>query len=303
LDLNLIKVFVAIYETRNLTLASSRLFVTQSAVSQSLAKLRKHFDDQLFVRTQGDMAPTALATQLYDTFRSSLSSIERVIDNGQNFDPAHTDQMFRIALSELGEIGWLPAIYNAVHQAAPKAKISVISLERDKLSEWLTRGTVDLAITPVSLDGFSERKYIKGQGYLVVMSSTHPLNATNLTIEAFDKTPRIVVQGDSGLGLIENAQQRAGITSPPQVTVQHFTTLPQLISDSDELIAVIPESIAQGWTHKWPLTVKELPFEMQPVELNLYRRQTSDQQASLLWLYNTVARAIGGSSGEFAAIQ
>lgn len=303
MDLNLIRVFVAIYETRSLTLASERLFVTQSAVSQSLSKLRNQFDDVLFQRSPAGMNPTVNADKLYLTFREALTSVDKVLTEKDSFIPEISDHQFKVALSELGEIGWLPTIYSAVNSIAPNVRIEVVPLQREHLNEWLIKGQVDLAITPLALGGHFERKLIKRQSYVVVMSSHNPLVEQELSIDKFKTSPRIMVHSDSGAALIESAFNRAGINSQPKVTVQHFTTLPQLISEDSELVALIPESIATGWSGKWPLALKPLPFDMEPAELNLYRRHSTEQQSALEWFYNTVKAAISDSEGEFAVIQ
>ena len=112
-DLNLTRVFVAIYEAGSLTAAGRRLFVTQSAISQSLARLRRELGDPLFERTSQGMRPTALAEAIYPQLHEGVSVIDRTLAAVTGFDPLSSERTFRIALSELGEIGWLPAIGEA----------------------------------------------------------------------------------------------------------------------------------------------------------------------------------------------
>lgn len=57
-DLNLFRVFVTIYNTRNLTRAGEQLGVTQPAISNALARLRTLYDDPLFIRRGKTMRPT-----------------------------------------------------------------------------------------------------------------------------------------------------------------------------------------------------------------------------------------------------
>ena len=52
LDLNLVRVFDALMEERNVRRAGLLLGVTQSAVSHALNRLRHHLNDELFVRTR-----------------------------------------------------------------------------------------------------------------------------------------------------------------------------------------------------------------------------------------------------------
>ena len=87
-DLNLIRSFVAIYETRSLTAAAARLYVTQPAVSQALARLRRDLNDPLFRREGRMMEPSPLAVSLFPGFRDAIAGIDRTIDGVVGFDPA-----------------------------------------------------------------------------------------------------------------------------------------------------------------------------------------------------------------------
>ncbi|MEB2528712.1 LysR family transcriptional regulator [Kocuria rosea] len=302
MDLNLVRVFVAIHETRSLTLAGKQLFVTQSAVSQALGRLRQHFDDPLFERVGREMRPTPVADDVFVGFREALTRIERTLDDVHGFDATNSERVFRIALSELGEIGWLPALFDAVHHKASGVRIEVVSLIPEVLPEWLSRGSIDCAVTPAQLPGEFERTHVKRQGYVVVMSSKNELARQPLTPERYQAASHVTVASDSGTPLLDAAKQRAGVAVEPLVTVQHFSTLQQLLAHSDELIATIPEAIAGGWSRTWPIMIQELPFDMSPIELSLYRRRTTQHPGALDWFYATVARAIEGSTGEFSAL-
>jgi len=303
MDLNLVRVFVTIYETGSLTVSGERLFVTQSAVSQALGRMREHFDDPLFTRAGREMRPTPLADALFPALRESLAGIDRALDGIKGFDAAQSDRLFRIALSELGEIGWLPAIFAAMHRVAPLARLQVVPMEGEDVVEWLARGSVDLAVTPLPLSEEFEWRRVKSQRYVVAMSSVHPLATGALTLNRYVDAHHVDVESDSGATLLRSAQRAAGLSIRPILAVQHFATLAPLLASSADVVATMPESIAEGWAPDWPIVTKELPFPMAEIELNLYRRRTAQQTAALNWFYETVAQAIEGSAGEFSIIR
>lgn len=302
MDLNLVRVFVAIVETRGLTAAAARLYVTQPAVSQALGRLRRELDDPLFRRVGRIMTPTPLAESVYPGFRDALAAVDRTLDGVHRFAPAESERTFRIALSELGEIGWLPAIVRAVRADAPRMRIEVVPMDVHALPEWLGRGVVDLAVTPSYVPGPFGRTVLKSQGYGVAMAAAHPLAGSPLTLERYAEAPRIVVASDSGAPALAEAHRRHGVDEGGHVAVNHVASLPPLLARSRDLIATLPDTIAQGWAQTWPLVVLPLPFEMAPVEIALYRRSSSQHPAALDWLFETVAHAIRGSSGRFEAI-
>lgn len=301
-DLNLVRVFVAVAETRSLTTAAARLYVTQPAVSQALGRLRRELDDPLFERSGREMVPTPLAVSVYPGFRDALAGIDRTIDGVHGFDPARSERRFRIALSELGEIGWMPAILGTVRAQAPLMRIEAVPMDVRQLPEWLGRGTVDLAVTPSPVPGGFEQVVIKSQAYGVAMAATHPLARGPLDLAAYLAADHIEVASDSGAPHLEAALRRLGVEVAPRVVVNHFAALPPVLAGAQGLIATVPDTIAQGWAAHWPLVVLPLPFEMQPVDVRLYRRSTSQHPAALAWLFDAVARAIRGSSGQFGVI-
>ena len=229
--------------------------------------------------------------------------IDRTLEGIHGFDAASTDRRFRVAVSELGEIGWLPATFAAVNEVAPHARIEIVPLDVAALPDWLDRGSVDVAITPAELPAQFERTTVKTEEYGVVMSSRNRLAYRGFAEDDYRRALRVAVAGDSGAPLVEAAHARLGGVSDAMVYVQHFATLPPLLIRVPELVATIPKSIALGWSTTWPLVIRELPFEMPPITLKLYRRNTTQHAGALEWLFRIVADAVTRSSGEFSVIQ
>src|SRR5699024_10526230 len=99
---------------------------------------RSHYStrsDELFIRTGGVMAATSFANAAYPQFREALAAIERVISRIEPFDPGASTRTFRIALSELGEVGWLANIVFEVRKLAPQAHIEVVRLETEQIAK------------------------------------------------------------------------------------------------------------------------------------------------------------------------
>ncbi|SVE44453.1 uncharacterized protein METZ01_LOCUS497307, partial [marine metagenome] len=86
-DLNLFVVFDVIYSERNLTKSGEVLGITQPAVSNALSRLRKNFDDELFVRTSKGMIPTPVAQNMIKDIRQALDLIRNSISESDSFNP------------------------------------------------------------------------------------------------------------------------------------------------------------------------------------------------------------------------
>src|SRR5260370_28016664 len=100
-DLNLLRVFLAIWDLRSLTAAGERLGLTQPAVSHALRRLRTLFDDPLFVRTPTTILPTEAAILLHRPLDESFNIINQAMQQLDQFDPATAARVFRISMSDM----------------------------------------------------------------------------------------------------------------------------------------------------------------------------------------------------------
>jgi DNA-binding transcriptional LysR family regulator len=290
MDLNLLRTFVAIYEARSLTAAAARLFVTQPAVSQSLNRLRREVEDELFYRSKREMVPTPFAAMLYPTVRDSLSRIEGAVETSRGFAPETSSHRFRMALSELGEMRYLPHIIAAVQESGPSIGIDVTLLDTPRLPDQLTRGLVDLAVTSTALPGAFERVTLKMEPYAILMRANHPLADVLFDEAAYRAARHVAVLGDSGRPNVEAALDLIGAPIPT-LTVNHFSALPLTLVSTD-LVSTVPRSVAEEWLETWPLAVADLPFHVDPIAVRLYTRTTHRDAASLAWFRETTLSAI-----------
>lgn len=302
MDLNLVRVFVAVYETRGITAAAQRLYVTPPAVSQSLTRLRRELDDPLFARRGNAMHPTPVADDLYGPWRQALMEVDRSVDAARNFDPSGSHRTVRIGLTELGEVGWLPSIVAALGRAAPGLKVTVLPVHPETLSEWLSNGTVDLAVSPTVLPSAFGGTVVKSQPYMAIAAARHPLAKSELTLERYASADHLQVAGDPGHEELDRAHLSVDVRIDPKVVVHRVAAAPSTLVANPGLMAVVPESIARGWAKTWPLTVWNLPVDVEPVGVRLFRRRTSQHSAFLDWLHDLVLRTLIGSEGTFEAI-
>ncbi|EOM74523.1 LysR family transcriptional regulator [Rhodococcus rhodnii] len=120
-DLNLLVVFAVLFEEGSVTRTAARLHMSQAAVSASLARLRKLFGDQLFVRAPGGVAPTAKAKNLESVVRSGLDRVHAAVVGERTFDPARDAAVFRLAMSDDLEALLLPPLIGHLTRTSPRS--------------------------------------------------------------------------------------------------------------------------------------------------------------------------------------
>ena len=146
IDLNLLKIFDAVNAEGSVSRAAQRIGLTQPSVSHGLARLRAVFGDALFVRVRGGVAPTPVARRIAPALTEALRAVQSVLDDAERFDPATDGRVFRIHMSDLGEMVFLPPLMRALRDRAPGVSLETRQIEPAALPAALDGGTIDMAI-------------------------------------------------------------------------------------------------------------------------------------------------------------
>ncbi|MCG8565660.1 MAG: LysR family transcriptional regulator [Desulfobacterales bacterium] len=144
LDLNLLKVFEAVYRGKNLTRAAKEMSLSQPAISYSLGKLREFFKDPLFVREGHAMVPTPRAEALNTDVKAALSLIRDLLDHGGSKDPSESSRTFVIGISNYCSLTLLPELVACLSKAAPAMAIRTCHCTIAQRIAGLEEGSLDL---------------------------------------------------------------------------------------------------------------------------------------------------------------
>jgi DNA-binding transcriptional LysR family regulator len=293
-DLNLARVFVLLYETGSVTATAETLHVTQPTVSYSLAKLRRHFDDELFHRTGRGLAPTAGARRLYEPLQRALADIDGAIRQGDDFDPTAMAGRFTLALSDLGEATLLPRLLAAARERAPRVAFTVRALDVDEAESQLRRGELDAFVaTPVLTSHRTVRIPLFHERYVAMVAADHPrIRGASVTLAELAAEHHATVYGPSGHVAPRSLLATHGLLDRVTVEATRFSMLPYLLERTD-LIAIVPEYVGEVFTTSHRLRLVRLPFETQPIEVALYARHEASRSPSQRWLVQFMADVLG----------
>src|SRR5687767_13434252 len=226
IDLNLLRVFDAVLHEKGVTPAAVRLGLTQPAVSNALARLRKVFGDALFVRTPRGVDATPFARELAEPVRQALALLESALAHGPGFDPASASRAFRFYMSDLGQIEFLPPLIERVEQRAPGVRLEAVALDVENIGAALASGTLDLAVGFLpALGPPIERRALFRDPYVCLMRAEHEIKS--LTRKRFLDAAHILVSYRGGHRVIEEAFERAGVRVA--LRVPHFTVAPMVL--------------------------------------------------------------------------
>ena len=116
LDLNLLRVFLALASEGRVTGASHKLGVAESTVSHALARLRLTLRDPLFVRSSHGVKPTALANDLTEPFAQALELLQEALSSNKGFDPSTSTRNFNVLMTDAGEMIFVPRLIASIRE-------------------------------------------------------------------------------------------------------------------------------------------------------------------------------------------
>lgn len=292
LDLNLIPYLVALDETRNVSRAGDLLGVSQPRVSAALGRLREHFGDPLFVRTSRGMEPTPRALALVPAARDALAQIRRGLVAPHDFDPATDTSTFSIALSDVGEIVFLPRLLQELARRAPGANLRSVSLPHAEIERGLEAGSVDLAIgyfPDLGGSNFFQQRLFTHR-FICLMRRGHPLAGKPLTLEQFLACGHAVVRAEGrSQEILEQHLAKARLQRRAVLETPHFMSLPFILGRTD-LIATVPHAIGYAYAAEHAsITLVEPPLPLPRFDLRQHWHRKYHNDPRTAWLRGMVA--------------
>ena len=283
MDMNLVKVFVAIYEQESVSGAADILNITQPSVSYALKKMRDELNDELFVRQNTGLKPTRQAIEIYRTFSKAMGEIDTVVASRKSFDYRTSRHKFVIAMSDLGEHYYLPLIFHELTSVAPGIEIEILPLEIAKLQDWLDKGFVDAAICnrtyavqDVHCDILLKDRYVCLKG------NAHPRVKNAITLPQFLEEKHIVASSQAGHNFYQEWYASTERKLTTALTVPDLNIVAPLVESSD-CISVVPETYSLQRGKHFSVTALTLPMDFPGIEVCLYSQKALRSGKEKLW--------------------
>lgn len=284
LNLNLLLVFDALMQERNLSRAALRLHVSQPAASNALARLREQLGDELFQRTPAGMTPTAQALAIYGPIRQALQLLQHTLGPQDEFD-ATEEHAFYLAMSDYAQQRILPSLLTDMAKTAPKSTVHVIEDSAELLPKHLSTGEIDLAVDYLHFDD-QELQYqpLTEEELVVIGRRDHPAFAQGLTLNGYRSCQHISLLTRAGRGSpLEIVLGSAKIRRKVGLYIPNFLAMPAVVEQTD-LLATIPMQQAQAAAEQYSIDIAPTPFEVPPIQVSLIWHQQNTVSTKLTWL-------------------
>ncbi|HKA46397.1 MAG TPA: LysR family transcriptional regulator [Burkholderiales bacterium] len=284
-DLNLLRVFDTVLRDRSVTLAAARLGLTQPAVSNSLARLRRLLGDALFVRTPDGMRPTPIAQDLADPIRQALGLVETALARNSGFDPAGSTRTFRFHMSDIGEMVFLPALVERLRRVAPGVRVEATALALEEITDALGAGTLDLAVG--ALPGLTRpirTHLLFRDAYVCMTRADHPAIGRTLSQRQFSAVSHALVSSPGGgHRVVEDTLAEHGLTGKIALRVPHFTVVPMVLARTD-LVLTVPGRAAKILEQDGRLKSLKLPVPMPKADVGIHWHERFERDPGNTWL-------------------
>jgi len=302
LDLNLLHVAAALLDAGSVSQAAKRLGISQPSVSESLAKLRVHFDDPLFVRSRNGMSPTPRGAEIAAAARAILRNVDEQLGPHAPFNPEQAHRPFTFAMSDVGEVVFLSKLSKALGRASPDTPVRSVSMTPEQLAKAMEEGDVDLAVGyfPDLKRGEFFQQRLFTHHFVCLLRIDHPVRGDALTMEQFLGLSHAVVLSEGrSQEILESYLVEAGLTRRVAIFTPHFLTIPTLISRSD-MVVTVPHAMGIAFGKpEYGLKVMELPFESPRIQLRQHWHEKFHRDGRNLWLRGVVGELFNPRTDEW----
>lgn len=290
IDLNLLRVFDAVYRARKVGRAAEMLELTQPAVSQGLTRLRLLLKDALFMRAGGGVQPTPRAERLAPAVRAALVTLEQALNEAVQFDPMQSDKTFRLHMSDIGEGRFLPELMVALREHAPGVRIETLPVPAAGIADALDAGQIDFAFGFLPGVKDTQRKQLLKDRYIVMLRAGHPFAQAAKRLKG-----QALLDGLHKLEFVAGRThsdtlrilQLLKLEDRVRLTAEHFMVLPAIVRATD-LAVVMPRNIALGFAADGSTTLIEPPFPLRDFTVSLHWSRRFETDSANRWLRGTL---------------
>ena len=304
LDLNLLRLFIYIFELKNLTHTAEALHLSQSAISHALGRLRQALGDELFYREKGELHPTLYAKRLYPTVKQSLENLEQIFQTNHLLSDSKLGELAQqsfatltIAMHDEIELIVFNKLVSQIHQVLPNCQITSSRLNRSALVHELKVGQLDFAIDVARVvdSEIVHQPLLRDEFVLVLYAPNFAAELANeptITQAQYFASQHITVSSRRlGLSIEDSLLSKAGWQRQSKIRCQHYATAFQLLKQ-DKLLLTLPRQLAttflppaQGWQ------ILDLPIALTHIELHGYWHQQQQVDPLYGWLRQQIFSA------------
>lgn len=298
LDLNLLVALDTLIRVRNVSRAAGEMFITQSAMSNALGRLRDYFDDPLLIQVGRTMELSPLAASLEPSLRDIIVRIEAAIVSTPSFVPEEATRTISLIVSDYTLSTIIPPFLQLVTKQAPRLRLE-FKPQQNLPHLLLERGEADLLIAPTVFSSPNHPSEVLFRDPLCcVVAEDAPFQGTRLTEQEFLSAGHIVMQPpNGGESFAQRICDELGLPIRVEVSSYSFSALLLLVCHSSR-IALVQRSLAESMLGLGGARIMEPPVAMPALEQSMQWHGYRTRDPALMWIreqLRVAARLVHGS--------
>jgi LysR family transcriptional regulator, nod-box dependent transcriptional activator len=296
-NLNLMPVLRELLRTRNVTRASERLGLTQSATSAALGRLRALLQDDLLVMAGRRMQLTETAQRLMAPLEEALAALEHVVA-APSFDPARLERRFVIATADYVSFLLAPGVVQRIAREAPLSSLQFVDIPANYLAR-MRMGEIDLLLAPdlgiSRLPGMRHAPLIRDR-MVCIAARSHPGIGKQLDRRTYLRLPHATFRTGDGneTSFEQHLLHRQQLRQHNVVFVPNFMLLPQIVAET-ECIALVHRKLAERFAVMAAIRLLEPPLRAPDIEIAMFWTASQDRDPVHRWLRDVLKMAAGES--------
>ncbi|WP_176695916.1 LysR family transcriptional regulator [Phenylobacterium immobile] len=293
LDLNLLVALDALLTEMNVSVAARRIFLSQSAMSGALARLRDHFQDELLVPLGRRLVLTAFAESIVEPVHQLMLQIEATVDTGNAFDPTTSRRTFKLAVSDYMTELLLPQVAAMVAKAAPAVMLDIIAPD-GMAPEMIENGSIDISIVSEhALSPLHPFEFLAEESHVIIGCRTNRILQEPISTEDFFDIGRVVGRFGKrrALSFGEMQLHRFPYKQKIELVTPSFIAIPKFLIET-ERVALVNKALANFYTSTLPLTSAPLPFYLKPLQIVLQHHTVRMSDSGVQWLKSVIREAV-----------
>jgi DNA-binding transcriptional LysR family regulator len=298
LDMNLVVALRALLAERNVTRAGERIGLSQPAMSAALARLRRHFGDELLARKGGGYELTALGAVLLDRTEVACEMLERVFGSQPRFDPAREEREFVLLCSDYVAAVFGDRLAREVSAQAPGVRITFRQIPGTALDDpAAVLSTVDGLFLPYGIIGGLPAVELFRDRWLCLVAEDNTEVGESITLGQLAALPWAVYQRATDAPVARQLSM-LGVEPRMQVSVDSFHLLPAMVAGTRR-VAMIHALLAarlglgndsgSASGYGQGIRLLDCPFDAVPVREALWWHPVHTHDPGHLWLRETAS--------------
>jgi DNA-binding transcriptional LysR family regulator len=299
-DLNLLVLFEAVLGERHVGRAAGRLNLTASAVSHGLGRLRRLFNDPLFLRTPKGVVPTDRALELAEAVADILARSRNLIAGAAPFDAKKSTRRFTIGMPDGVAVVLLQPLLVAMRDAAPGIGISVRYIHRDTAVADLDARAIDVAIVPIDeVPARLEARTLYEDDLLLAVRNRHPFLKAP-TLKHYCELDHLIVSlTGEPRAYVDDVLAARGLSRRVVLTVPNFMLALAAIAETD-LVGTLPNRFLI-YGPRFGVTGVASPLPMRSFAVRAIVSKVATMDAGVAWLLATIEKAAGVAKAKSGA--